>query len=47
MNGLRPGTVFVCGGVIREGKLFLYYGGADQYTAVATIEVQKLLNALS
>lgn len=47
MNGLRPGTVFVCGGVIREGKLFMYYGGADQYTAVATIEVEKLLSALT
>lgn len=46
-NGLRPGTIFVCGGTIRDGKLFLYYGGADQYTAVATIEVDKLLAALT
>ncbi len=46
-NGLRPGTIFVCGSVVKDGTLFLYYGGADQYTAVATIGMDKLLDALN
>lgn len=44
-DGLRPGTTFICGSVIKDGKLFLYYGGADQYTAVAVIEMEKLMAA--
>lgn len=45
-NGLRPGTVFACGLVQIEDKLFIYYGGADQYVSVATISFQKLLDDL-
>lgn len=46
-DGLRPGTIFVCGSVVKDGILYLYYGGADQFTAVATVELDKLLTALS
>lgn len=46
-NGLRPGTVFICGSVIINGVLYVYYGGADQFTAVAVISLQTLLDALS
>lgn len=45
-DGLRPGTVFACGMIIKDGKLFIYYGGADKYVAVASIPLQKLLDDL-
>ena len=44
-NGLRPGTVFSCGAVVIKGKLFVYYGAADQTVAVAFISLNKLLKA--
>ncbi|MFC1711482.1 hypothetical protein ACFLZ1_02745 [Patescibacteria group bacterium] len=45
-KGVRPGTVFSCGTVVINDKLFVYYGGADEVTCVATIEVQKLLKEI-
>lgn len=45
-DGLRPGTVFACGMVLKDGKLFIYYGGADQYVAGASISLKTLLNEL-
>ena len=44
--GLRKGTVFSCGAVILNNKIFLYYGGADQFISVAALEVEKLLGEL-
>jgi predicted GH43/DUF377 family glycosyl hydrolase len=46
-NGLRPGTVFVCGGVVVDECLHLYYGGADQFCAVASIPLADLLSAFT
>jgi len=45
-NGYRAGTVFSCGQVIKDGVLFIYYGGADKYEAVATTPLENILNAL-
>ena len=45
-KGLRGGTVFSCGAVTLNNKIFLYYGGADQFISVAAIEVNKLLAEL-
>ncbi len=41
--GLRKGTVFSCGAAVLGDKIFLYYGGADQFISVAALEFQKLL----
>jgi predicted GH43/DUF377 family glycosyl hydrolase len=46
-EGERADTVFPCGVVLKDDKLFVYYGGADTYTAVATIELKKLLKKLT
>jgi predicted GH43/DUF377 family glycosyl hydrolase len=43
-NDYKPGIVYVSGAVVLEGKLFVYYGGGDKYIAVATIELNELLN---
>lgn len=45
-KGLRGGTVFSCGAVILNNKIFLYYGGADQFLSVASVELEKLLDGL-
>jgi predicted GH43/DUF377 family glycosyl hydrolase len=45
-EGYRTGTVFSCGQVIKDGVLFIYYGGADKYEAVATTPLENILNAL-
>ncbi len=45
-EGYRAGTVFSNGQVIKDGILYIYYGGADKYTAVATTPVETILNAL-
>jgi beta-1,2-mannobiose phosphorylase / 1,2-beta-oligomannan phosphorylase len=44
--GKVPNVVFSCGNVVIDGKLFLYYGGADSVVCVATIEMEKLLSKI-
>jgi predicted GH43/DUF377 family glycosyl hydrolase len=42
-KGLYNGVCFPCGNVVIDGKLFVYYGGADKYVGVATCELNELL----
>lgn len=44
-KGLRPGTVFSCGSVLKDDELFVYYGGADEVVCVAKIEFKCLIDA--
>ena len=39
-------VVFPEGGYIYKGELFVYYGAADKYIALAKIDVEELLNEL-
>ncbi|MGH2733264.1 MAG: glycosidase [Actinomycetota bacterium] len=41
-----PNVVFPCGAVIKEGRLFVYYGGADMVCAVATADLDEVLDDL-
>jgi predicted GH43/DUF377 family glycosyl hydrolase len=41
------GVVFPCGAVVRDGVLFVYYGGADKYVGVATAPLPELLRDLA
>ncbi len=45
-NEGKPGIVYACGAVVRDGKLFVYYGGADKVVCVATAPLDVFLNAL-
>lgn len=47
LSGVVPNVVFPCGAVVIDGKLFMYYGGADLVTGVATIPLNTLLDSLS
>lgn len=45
-SGVRPGTVFCCGAVSSWNKIIIYYGAGDTVSAVASVNLFKLLNAL-
>lgn len=45
-EGIYKGICFPCGNVVIDGKLFVYYGGADQYVGVATCGFEELLQEL-
>jgi len=45
-QGHKPGIVYPCGAVVKEGKLLIYYGGADSFVAVASADFDKFLEAL-
>ncbi|HBG27208.1 MAG: glycosidase [Planctomycetes bacterium GWF2_41_51] len=45
-QGLYNGVIFPCGNVVIDGKLFVYYGGADKYVGLATCELDELLDYL-
>jgi predicted GH43/DUF377 family glycosyl hydrolase len=45
-EGFKSGVVYSCGAVIKDGTLFVYYGGADTVTCVATANLDKFLDAL-
>ncbi|MGA2619313.1 MAG: hypothetical protein ABSF26_17025 [Thermoguttaceae bacterium] len=46
IEGYYRGVCFPCGAVVIEGTLFVYYGGADKYCAVATCPLDELLEHL-
>ncbi len=43
-EGYKAGVIYSCGAVVKDGKLFVYYGGADKVTCVATADLDKFLN---
>jgi len=45
-NHGKPGIVYACGAVVRDGKLFVYYGGADKVVCVATAPLDSFLDEL-
>lgn len=45
-HGHKWGVVYSCGAVIKGENLFVYYGGADKYVAVASIPIKELLTDL-
>ena len=45
-NHGKPGIVYACGAVVRDGTLFVYYGGADKVICVATSPLDEFLDVL-
>ncbi len=45
-NGFKPGVVYACGAVIKDEKLLVYYGGADNYVSCAWANLNDFLEAL-
>ena len=46
-EGIVRNVVFPCGIVVRDNLLYIYYGGADKVTGVATMELDILVGALA
>jgi predicted GH43/DUF377 family glycosyl hydrolase len=42
-DGYKAGVVYVCGAVIKDETLFVYYGGADSVVCVATADIDEFL----
>ena len=47
MKGDVPNVVFSCGHLVKEGIVFVYYGGADRVMAVATCPLDKMIETLT
>ncbi len=45
-DGIKWGVVYCCGAVIKDDVLFVYYGGSDTYTCVATAPINQFLREL-
>ena len=45
-NHGKPGIVYAAGAVIRDGTLYVYYGGADKIVAVATTRLDTFLDEI-
>jgi len=45
-SGFKPGIVYVSGAIIQDGKIYVYYGGADSYVCAASADLDKFLKQL-
>ena len=45
-NDWKPGVVYASGAVIKDGTLFVYYGGGDKRISLATAPLEPFLHAL-
>ncbi|MFA6256737.1 MAG: hypothetical protein WC646_00305 [Candidatus Paceibacterota bacterium] len=45
-EGYKSGVVYSCGAVVKDRTLFVYYGGADKVSCVATADLDKFLKEL-
>jgi predicted GH43/DUF377 family glycosyl hydrolase len=45
-RGYKPGVVYSCGAIMKDGKLILYYGAADNYVCAAYTWLDEFLLAL-
>ncbi len=46
-KGIVNNVVFPCGMALKEGTLFIYYGGADTVTGVASMKLKIIIDALT
>ncbi len=45
-QGFKSGVVYVCGAVVKDGELMVYYGGADSVVCVATANLDQFLEGI-
>jgi predicted GH43/DUF377 family glycosyl hydrolase len=46
-NGIVQNVVFPCGAVLMKDQLYVYYGGADQFVGVATLDMKIIAAGLA
>lgn len=45
-NDYKPGIIYASGAVVRNGQLFVYYGGGDKHIGVASIKLSTLIDSM-
>jgi predicted GH43/DUF377 family glycosyl hydrolase len=45
-SGFKAGVVYSCGAVVKDGTLYVYYGGSDSVTCVAMADLDHFLDDL-
>ena len=45
-NGFKAGIVYSCGAVVKDGELYVYYGGSDSVVCVAMAKLDTFLEEL-
>lgn len=45
-NDWKPGIIYANGAVVKDNKLFVYYGGGDKYVGVASVSLPDLINSI-
>ncbi len=45
-NDWKPGIIYANGAVVRDGKLFVYYGGGDKHIGVASVSLAELIESM-
>lgn len=45
-EGLKKGVIYTCGAVVKDNDLFVYYGGADMVSCVATAKLNVFLKKI-
>ncbi|OIO29989.1 hypothetical protein COX93_01715 [Candidatus Nomurabacteria bacterium CG_4_10_14_0_2_um_filter_30_12] len=45
-EGFKAGVIYSCGAVVKDGELFVYYGGADSVVCVASVDLSSLIEDL-
>jgi predicted GH43/DUF377 family glycosyl hydrolase len=45
-SGWKSGVVYSCGAVVKDGELYVYYGGGDSVVCVAMANLKKFLSEL-
>lgn len=47
VKGDVPNVVFPCGAVVQDGRLYVYYGGADTVCAVASEDMKTVMDSMT
>ena len=45
-NDWKPGIIYASGAVVKDGTLFIYYGGGDKHIAVASTDLKEFIRKL-
>ncbi len=45
-NNWKPGIVYASGAIVRNGELYVYYGGGDKYIGLGTIKLSTLIKRM-
>jgi predicted GH43/DUF377 family glycosyl hydrolase len=45
-TGWKSGVIYSCGAVVKDGELYVYYGGADSVVCVAVADLEHFLDEL-